>query len=245
MLDKYHVFNGPNQLLETKQSLQSQLWYWLLRAADDGDKLSLPVTEWKGLNSVGGSANLEGYLESGDGALMFTTSDGLKYRVSWFGLADTQDPTHGFNFLTGGQLTKSDGTPLDNVNAAKKYVLGKPRVADFGIPVSVSAYAGLGGGVTVKVDRFGRVYLTVSGGVGIGGKGASCGFGGYTTDYQMDKDELGNTMNGVSLSANGGFVNVVGVSAPVEGPLALEGGGGFVFGGSLSVDVTFEIFRFQ
>ena len=207
--------------------------------------MSLPVAEWKGFDSVGGSANLEGYLESGDGALMFTTSDGSKYRVGWFGLADTQDPTHVFNFLAGGRLTKSDGTSLDNINAAKKYVLGRPRVADYGIPFSASAYAGLGGGFAIKIDRFGRVYLTVSGGVGIGSNGVSCGFGGYTTEYQMDKDELGNNMSGVSISARGSAVNVVGVSAPIEGPFAIEGGGGFAFGGDLSVDVTLEIFRFQ
>jgi RHS repeat-associated protein len=243
LLNKFHVFNGPNQMQQLKEDPNNAFWYWVLRAAGDGDNLSGFGSEVSGFNIMG-SSTMNGQFKSASDSLMFVTASGDEFQVRWNGFVDPSDSEHSFNFRPDG-LTKSDGTTLTNLNAARRYTRlqegGARKPLDFDyVQGGLGAYVGVGGGFSFRVDRYGHVYLTLSGGFGLGGKGAGLTTGMYTTEYVPDPGELQGYISGNSVTGGCSIWGAGNLSQPAEGPAAFELGASFP-GAALTLDVTIPL----
>jgi hypothetical protein len=148
LINIYGVFFGPNQLAGTRDNINSAIWYWILRAADIGDTISV--------------GKLSGQLKAGEGMLLWEADDGSQYKVGYAGLKNLDNADD----LIWGQfaeLTKSDGTHFETVEQARSYVQpSRPEPESINtdwVQFDLAYFSGIGGGVSWRWDRYGKVYF--------------------------------------------------------------------------------------
>lgn len=135
----------------------------------------------------------------------------------------------------GGITGERDGHSVDLVyenqlTVPQTIIFNEPvRSPDY-VSVTGAIYAGVGGGVTLTVDKWGRRYWNSTKGFGVG-KGASIVFG-TIFDGPHDKDSVAKFLNATSFTFQADFGAAGGFTSSVDGISAYEigaGGPGFSF----------------
>ncbi|WP_347243018.1 hypothetical protein, partial [Thermogutta sp.] len=168
---QYGVFYGPKQMAACQaDEFGCASWYWALRAAEEGDWLEA----WGSINTwlrIGDSVEYRGRFGVGQGMLLLTLESGKQYRVFFGGLRDLENPNV-YLSVHNPLVEKPGDVRLQGVESLRRYV----RQAEGGAhPITegdywestIGGYFGIGGHVSGKVDRLGRIYVGLN--VGLGG----------------------------------------------------------------------------
>jgi RHS repeat-associated protein len=223
LLHAYRVFAGPNQLAATRDSFGWYGWYYMLRAADLGDMLSADVAFGRG----GGSRSVSGELKAGEGMLLLETAGGELFQVTYRGLSRLGGLAGSLSGPYG--LRKPDGTYLWDAEQTRRYVQQRESgehpitVGDFHA-LDVGWYLGIGGHASLKRDRFGRIYVGLSVGIGLRGLALGVTRGNLPQDYTPDQGQIDHAIGGWGVSVQGGFFAGGGISATDYGPVPVQYG---------------------
>ena len=224
---KYGVFYGPKQMAGCREDeFGYAAWYWTLRAAEEGDWLKA----WFSFRSKGRSGGMteeRGQFQAAQGMLLLVLESGASYRVYYGGLRGIENPDI-YVHLSRIVLEKS-GTQLWGVESLRRYVQGTRSVLqavtdpDF-YEVNLGWYHGVGGHIAAKGDRFGRFYLGLSVGLGIGRGAVSVTQGNLWQDYVPDPGQVHRAIGGWGVNLQGGYLIGGGVSFPDIGPISVQYG---------------------
>ncbi len=197
---RYGVFYGPRQMAACQADERGCAgWYWALRAAEEGDWLEAWWGFWHGFKR-GGMVKARGQFWISEGRLLLTLESGASYRVYYGGLRGLENPEV-VAYPMGLTLEKSGGVQLWDVESLRRYVQGTRSVLqaisepDF-FEVDLGWYHGFGGHIAVKEDRFGRYYLGLNVGLGVGGRSVSITQGNLWQDYVPDPWQAHRSLSG-------------------------------------------------
>ncbi len=167
---RYGVFYGPKQMAACQaDEFGCAAWYWALRAAEEGDWLEA----WGSINTwlrIGGSVEYRGRFGVGEGMLVLTLESGKQYQVFFGGLRDLDNPEV-YLSVQNPLLEKPGDVRLQGVESLRRYV----RQAEGGAhPMTegdywegtIGGYFGIGGHISGRRDRFGRIYVGLNVGWG-------------------------------------------------------------------------------
>ena len=179
---------------------------------------------------MGGSLELSGRLLAGHDMLLLETAGGQQYKVTYSGFESLRDPGFRMSAL-GPRLTMTNGTTLWDSEQARRYVRLReagehPITAGDFHAVDVGFYLGVGGHISVKWDRFGRTYVGLNVGLGLGGPAFSLTRGSLPRDYAPDQGQLDQAIGGWGFALQGGYGTVGAVNVADEGPLPVQYGVG-------------------
>ncbi len=212
---EWDVFFGPNQLNGVRDETATSFWYYILRAAEFGDKLSFAVY---------GSDRIVGEFVLEDGALQFSSDGGPKYRVAWEGFRMGESAISQF-LPQQWTLTKDDDQIFRTEQQLRTYVNGPSSLTDPDYyELSIGGYFGVGGNVSIKHDRFGKSHFGVQGGVGFGRWGGSFMAGKLLQSATADPGQIALAVDGWGASFQGGYW--VGGALPIvnSGPQPVQFG---------------------
>jgi YD repeat-containing protein len=160
---RYGVFNGPRQMAAYQaDEFHGADWYWALRAAEEGDWLETWWSFWHGFHSSG-MVKARGQFRVADGMLLLTLESGPSYRVRFWGLQGLENPEIRA-YPSGLALEKPEGVRLYGVESLRRYVRqaegGEHPITEGDYwEVTAGGYFGIGGHISARRDRFGRIYL--------------------------------------------------------------------------------------
>ncbi len=225
---RYGVFYGPRQMAACQADERGcAMWYWALRAAEEGDWLEAWWGFWHGFKS-GGMVKARGQFRINEGVLLLTLESGASYRVYYGGLQGLENPEV-VAYPMGLTLEKSGGVQLWDVESLRRYVR---RIEGGEHPIyegdywegTIGGYFGVGGHLSGKLDRFGRVYVGFSIGLGGGKMGVSVTQGHLMQDYDPDPAQLERVLGGWQVTLQGGAFLGGSVSSVDLGPIPVQYG---------------------
>lgn len=194
-------------------------WYYLLRAAEFGDKLSFFDS-----GGVIGSGRVSGEFMLEDGTLHFAEDGGAQYRVRWEGFQRGESAASQ-SLPQDWSLAKSEGQRFRTEQQLRGYVNGPNSLTDPDYyELSVGGYFGIGGSVSAKLDRFGKLHFGLQGGIGLGKWGGSFMAGKLMQSAAADPGQIALAVDGWGMGLQGG--NWVGGALPAvsSGPQPVQFG---------------------
>ncbi len=225
---RYGVFYGPKQMAACQaDEFGCAAWYWALRAAEEGDWLEA----WGSINTwlrIGGSVEYRGRFGVGEGMLVLTLESGKQYQVFFGGLRDLDNPEV-YLSVQNPLLEKPGDVRLQGVESLRRYV----RQAEGGAhPMTegdywegtIGGYFGIGGHISGRRDRFGRIYVGLNVGLGVGRWGFGITQGNLVQDYDPDPAQLNRALGGFQMALQGGYYVGGSISAVDFGPIPVQYG---------------------
>jgi len=225
---RYGVFNGPRQMAAYQaDEFHGADWYWALRAAEEGDWLETWWSFWHGFHSSG-MVKARGQFRVADGMLLLTLESGPSYRVRFWGLQGLENPEIRA-YPSGLALEKPEGVRLYGVESLRRYVRqaegGEHPITEGDYwEVTAGGYFGIGGHISARRDRFGRIYVGLNVGLGGGKWGFSIAQGHLVQDYDPDPPQLDRVLGGWQVAIQGGYYAGGSISAVDFGPVPVQYG---------------------
>jgi RHS repeat-associated protein len=225
---RYGVFNGPRQMAAYQaDEFHGADWYWALRAAEEGDWLETWWSFWHGFHSSG-MVKARGQFRVADGMLLLTLESGPSYRVRFWGLQGLENPEIRA-YPSGLALEKPEGVRLYGVESLRRYVRqaegGEHPITEGDYwEVTAGGYFGIGGHISARRDRFGRIYVGLNVGLGGGKWGFSIAQGHLVQDYDPDPAQLDRVLGGWQVAIQGGYYAGGSISAVDFGPIPVQYG---------------------
>jgi len=225
---RYGVFNGPRQMAAYQaDEFHGADWYWALRAAEEGDWLETWWSFWHGFHSSG-MVKARGQFRVADGMLLLTLESGPSYRVRFWGLQGLENPEIRA-YPSGLALEKPEGVRLYGVESLRRYVRqaegGEHPITEGDYwEVTAGGYFGIGGHISARRDRFGRIYVGLNVGLGGGKWGFSIAQGHLVQDYDPDPAQLDRVLGGWQVAIQGGYYAGGSISAVDFGPVPVQYG---------------------
>lgn len=164
----------------------------------------------------------------GQGMLLLTMESGKQYQVFFGGLRDLGNPDV-YLSVHSPTLEKPGDVRLRGVDSLRRYV----RQAEGGAhPITegdywegtIGGYFGVGGHISGRIDRFGRIYIGLNVGLGVGKGGGSITQGHLLQDYDPDQAQLDRALSGWQVSLQGGYYLGGGISVVDFGPIPVQYG---------------------
>ena len=225
---RYGVFNGPRQMAAYQaDEFHGADWYWALRAAEEGDWLETWWSFWHGFHSSG-MVKARGQFRVADGMLLLTLESGPSYRVRFWGLQSLENPEVQA-YPSGLALEKPEGVRLYGVESLRRYVRQAeggehPITEEDYWEVTAGGYFGIGGHISARRDRFGRIYVGLNVGLGGGKWDFSIAQGHLVQDYDPDPPQLDRVLGGWQVAIQGGYYAGGSISAVDFGPVPVQYG---------------------
>ena len=214
---QWGVFVGPHQLESVRDEPAISFWYYLLRAAEFGDKLAI-----FNFGAAAESGWVTGEFKVAEEQLVFAVG-GSDYRVRWEGFQGGENA--GQYLPHEWRLTKPGSQTYSWEQQLRKYVNGPNSLTDPDYyEGTLGGYYGLGGNVTAKWDRFKKWHFGIQAGVGFGKLGFSLTAGKLLQDSTADPGQISLAVDGWGLGFQGGYG--VGGALPIvnEGPQPVQFG---------------------
>ena len=230
----FGIYRGPNSLAGARDNPDTARWYYILRATQTGDTFSDLTSRFKGFTFLSQVA-IEGQFNVHEGKLTIDTGD-ASYSVGSTSLTNlNNDGTTCIIFQP--DLSKPDGTQINSLEQARGYVQ-KREYGDHTLDpdfyeIAAGFYAGIGGHVAAREDRYGNRYVSLNVGIGLGSAGWSFMQGTFIQDYTPDQGQLSAVSTGWGVSASLGY-GIGGGVAAVDGPTPVQYGL-MTKGGSVSI----------
>ena len=231
---QYKVFYGPTQMAGTRDHPSLFWWYYLLRAAEFGDKVTFSFIQPMGVHQVTGEFREQ------EGRLFFV-SNRAEFLVTFGGLRVGDTAV----LPIFECLEKSEGVVLRSGEALRRYVQIRtggrhPLTEGDYWEVTVGGYFGFGGYISVKRDRFGRIYVGGGVGIGVGRWGGSVIQGHLLQDYDPNQGQLKWALTGSQVALQVGYYIGGGISPTDLGSLPMQYGFSWP-GFSLSIGYSWQI----
>jgi len=225
---KHGVFYGPRQMAACQaEEFGCAEWYWVLRAAEEGDWIEAWWGFWRGFES-GGMVKARGQFRVRQGMLLLILESGASYQVYYGGLRGLEKPEVTAHPM-GLTLEKPGSVRVGGVESLRRHVRriegGEHPIYEGDYwEVSVGGYFGFGGHFSARVDRFGRIYAGLNVGLGGGRVGGSITQGHLLQDYDPDPAQLDRALGGFQVALQGGYYVGGSISATDLGPIPVQYG---------------------